>query len=208
MRKKISFFTAIFILINLIQPKEATAVMVDRMVLDCGEEAPARILASEVYRQTFVSEANSFGIISVKFANYQDISDDSLIFRFKELNSNDWYFEYTHRVDQMLDNKFFTFGIPPITNALGKEYVFELESISGKPDDSIGVFLSQNDCHEGVLTLNDKPQGKDIIFKLVEGVPAQTQLKNDIIHRLSDDPLFFVLWFAITAVTLALLLKK
>jgi|GEM_PF-2900278 len=195
MKKTAKFFVliSVFIVTTVSSPHTASAVMVDQMVPYCPEASPKRILAGETYSQKFISETNEFGIVAVKFTNYLDISDDSLVFRIKEKNSKDWYFEYTYKVDQMQNDEFFTFGIPPITNALGKEYVFELESLSGKPDNSIGVYV----CEES----------GDLVFKLVQGVSAFEQLKNDIFFQINSDIGFFLLWLLLTTAFLIKIVK-
>lgn len=201
-------FTVFLAFITLAAAQDANALMVDQMTLNCQKEVPVKILEGDLYHQTFVSQADAFGIVAIKFANYQDISQDLLVFRIKELGADDWHFEYTYKVDQMQDNQYFTFGIPQISNAKDKAYVFELESISGQPDDSIGVFISTDDClQEGTLTINGQESESDIVFKLVQGVPAQKKLYEDIFFHLSKDTGFFVFW-TVAITTLAVLTKK
>lgn len=196
MKKTAKFFVliSVFIVTTVSSPHTASAIMVDQMVPYCPEASPKRILAGETYSQKFISETNEFGIVAVKFTNYLDISDDSLVFRIKEKNSKDWYFEYTYKVDQMQNDKFFTFGIPPITNALGKEYVFELESLSGKPDNSIGVYV----CEES----------GDLVFKLVQGVSADKQLIIDLKNKIKTDITFFIFWICSIAIIVTLLTNR
>ncbi len=188
MIKKINLFLVVFISLWLLYLNEVQAIMVNKMQTYCENQIPKRILEEEIVRQEFVSETDEFGIVAIKFTNYLDISDDSLIFRIKEKNSKDWYFEYTYKVDQMQNDEFFTFGIPPITNALGKEYVFELESLSGQPDDSIGIYMCENTG--------------DVVFKLIQGVPALRQLTNDVLFRIKSDLGFFMLWSLVIGVLL------
>lgn len=196
MKKTAKFFVliSVFIVTTVSSPHTASAIMVDQMVPYCPEASPKRILAGETYSQKFISETNEFGIVAVKFTNYLDISDDSLVFRIKEKNSKDWYFEYTYKVDQMQNDEFFTFGIPPITNALGKEYVFELESLSGKPDNSIGVYI----CKEN----------EDILFKLAQGMPAQKQLLKDVVFKIRSDTGFASFLTILIGLVIALITKK
>lgn len=190
MLKKINLFLVVFISLWILYLNEVQAMMIDKMQIACDNQVSKRILEDDIIHQTFVSETDEFGIVAIKFTNYLDISDDSLIFRIKEKDTEEWHFEYAYQVDQMQNDEYFTFGIPPITKALNKQYVFELESLSGKQDDSIGVYLCEDTG--------------DVVFKLVQGVPALNQLKNDIQFRISSDLGFFILWSLIIG---ALLLK-
>ncbi len=210
MAKKIKSILFLIILAFLAQTatQNANAIMVDQMAFNCQEETPVRILKGNIYSQTFVSQTEAFGIVAVKFANYQDISQDLLIFRIKELGADNWYFEYTYKVDQIQDNQFFTFGIPQIANAKDKAYVFELESISGQQDDSIGVFISTENCfQDGTLTINGHESESDIIFKLAQGVPAKEQLLKDLFDLIAKDYSFFAFWVVVELLIIFLLIS-
>lgn len=172
----------------LISTKDAKAIMVDKMVVFCEDQKIERVLAGDIYKQTFISETDEFGIIAVKFSNFSDISSDVLIFRIKESGQDGWYYENHYKVDQFQNDQYFPFGFPVISNALGKVYVFELESLSGTPDDSIGFFL----CEES----------DDVVFKLVQGAPALRQLTNDVLFRIKSDLGFFILWSLVITVLL------
>lgn len=82
---------------------------------------------------------NGMGTIWIRFYNYNRDNDDSVIFRIKEKDSSDWYFENKQSTSQFLPNKFFPFGFPVINNSKNKTYVFEVESLHGKPKNSISI---------------------------------------------------------------------
>lgn len=87
----------------------------------------------------FTALENNLGIVSVRFYNFQRISDDSVVFRIKEKNQQKWFYQQTYSVNQFQPDGLFTFGFPIIPNSLGKEYEFEVQSLKGKPEDAIGL---------------------------------------------------------------------
>jgi len=205
---KISKSLILALIIFFINTTGAKAIMVDKMVVSCKDQKIERVLAGDIFNQSFVSETDEFGIVAVKFSNFSDTSSDVLIFRIKESSQDGWYYESHYKVDQFQNDQYFPFGFPVISNALGKEYIFELESLSGTVNDSIGVHLSQDDCYkEGALHINKTPTNKDIIFKTIQGVPFIKQLKNDIFLHISNDLGFFLFWSA-TMAAIILLIRK
>lgn len=94
-----------------------------------GEKVEGAITATE----------NNLGIIAVRFETYGRKNTDSLIFRLKEKNENEWYYvnEYESRLFQ--GYPLFPFGFPIITHSKGKTYIFELESLRGKPGNAIAI---------------------------------------------------------------------
>jgi len=206
---KLASSLVITLIIFFAKATSVDAIMVDKMVVSCEDQKIERMLAGDIYKQTFISETDEFGIIAVKFSNFSDISSDVLIFRIKESGQDGWYYENRYKVDQIQNDQFFPFGIPHVTAALGKEYAFELESTAGIPDDSIGIYLSQNDCTQtGQLIKNEVQNQKNIVFKLIEGVPFQQQLANDISKNATDDIRFTLVWLLSIAVVFALFIRK
>ena len=90
----------------------------------------------------FTAKENNLGIIAVRFYNFNNISNDVVIFRLRQAGSSQWIYENTYKVDQFQPNKLFTFGFPVIANSKGKIYEFDITSIMGKKNDAIGLSTS------------------------------------------------------------------
>ncbi len=175
-----AFFILIFL--SFIIPAPVKALMADVFEVNDNKAIPIRILKGDVYRQEFLSPVDSFGIIAVKFSNNEKINQDSLIFRIKEVDEKDWYYENQYKTDQFQNNHFFTFGFPKITGALNKSFVFEIESLAGVEDDSVSIFLTPK---------------KDLVFKLIKEEPAKKLIIHDFQLHLRQDPKFFVFWLSL-----------
>jgi hypothetical protein len=192
----------IFIFLALMAATPTRALMADVFEVNHSQAKPVRILKGEVYQQSFLSTADSFGIIAVKFSNNNKINQDLLTFRIKEENDKDWFYENQYKTDQFQNNQFFTFGFPKIDNAQGKTFVFEIESRLGLEDDSVSLFLTPNDSYqEGQLWRDNQEQEKDMVFKLIKEEPAKKLIIQDLQLKLKEDPKFFVFWLSLIFLT-------
>lgn len=193
----------------LVMATPASALMADIFEVSSEPMLTERILKGDIYRQTFVSQSDDFGIVAVRFSNNNKINDDYLIFRIKEERQPGWYYENKYKVDQFQDGQFFTFGFPVITNAHGKNFVFEIESMRGAEENSVSVYLTKEDNYaKGEAFKNDERLGVDLSFKVVKEAPARQMIKKDFIGKLKQDPVFFVLWGLLSLSFAALLFKK
>lgn len=177
---------AIFIFLSFLTALPVKALMADVFEVNNSQAKPIRILKGDIYQQEFLSPAESFGIIAVKFSNNNKINQDSLIFRIKEIDEKDWFYENHYKTDQFQNNQFFTFGFPKITEATNQKFVFEIESIAGTNEDSVSIFLTPD---------------KDVVFKLIKEEPAKKLISQDLRARFEQDRLFFLTWLAIMIVT-------
>jgi hypothetical protein len=85
------------------------------------------------------AKADNLGIVAVRFNTYSRNNTDELLFRIKEKNSNNWYYENTYDTGTFLDGEYFTFGFPRIKESNGKQYIFELYSLQGEEGDSVSL---------------------------------------------------------------------
>jgi hypothetical protein len=201
--------SVVLIILMLVTTAPARALMADVFEVSSEPMSTERILKGDIYRQTFVSQSDDLGIVAVRFSNNNRINDDYLIFRIKEENQPEWYYENKYKVDQFQDGQFFTFGFPVITNAYGKTFVFEIESIEGTEENSASVYLTKEDNYtKGEAFKNDESLGVDLSFKVVKEAPAGEMIKKDFIRKLKEDAVFFTAWGILTLIVLGLLLKK
>ena len=97
------------------------------------------LLKGQKLQGTFTANDNYLGQVSIRFYNFGRINPDSVIFRIKEQEQSNWYYEGTYKTDQFQPDMLFPFGFPIINNSKGKAYLFEVESLNGLPEHSIGL---------------------------------------------------------------------
>ncbi len=99
----------------------------------------SRLLAGNSVKNTFIAEYDNLGTLAFRFDNHHRLNSDWVWFRFKEVGEPDWYYEEKYNTDQFNPDYYFTIGFPVIRNSSGKNYEFELESISGTAENSISL---------------------------------------------------------------------
>ncbi len=97
------------------------------------------LVKGEKMQGMFTASDNYLGQVSVRFYNFQRINPDSVIFRIKEQGQGKWYYEGTYKTDQFQPDMLFPFGFPIINDSKGKTYSFEVESLNGIAEHSIGI---------------------------------------------------------------------
>lgn len=97
------------------------------------------LLAKQKVSAEFRAKEDNLGIVSVRFYNFQRISNDVVVFRIKEKSQKEWFYENKYKVDQFQSNDFFTFGFPIIDNSKDKTYYFEIQSTAGMKGDAIAI---------------------------------------------------------------------
>lgn len=97
------------------------------------------LLSSDVVRGELKALSNYLGIVKVRFTNFGRINDNTVIFRVKEKNQKQWYYENEYKTNQFQDHGYFPFGFPPIQDSMNKEFVFEITSENATPGDAVGI---------------------------------------------------------------------
>lgn len=103
-----------------------------------------KIFTKKKNKISFIAKYNNLGTIAIFFDNYQNINKDWVWFRIKEKNTNDWYYQNKYNTDQFNPDHRFTFGFPIINKSKNREYIIEIESISGTLQNSVS-FHSKSD---------------------------------------------------------------
>lgn len=86
---------------------------------------------------------NNLGIVLVRFAQLALKVSDTVMFRIKQEGQEKWYYENNYRANQFQSNEYFTFGFPPIPDSRDKEYIFEIESLTGTDKNGVGISLQK-----------------------------------------------------------------
>lgn len=97
------------------------------------------LLAKKVISGNFIAQTNNLGIIAIPFNTKDKKINDKIIFRLKQINKNEWYYQRTYKADQIQNNAPFPFGFPIIKNSKDISYAFEVESLNGVPNNSLSV---------------------------------------------------------------------
>lgn len=97
------------------------------------------LLKGEKLKGEFTASENNFGILLVKFIQLSAKVSDNIVFRIKEKDKSNWYYENGYKANQFQPDQYFTFGFPPIINSKNNAYVFEIESLSGTYKNGVGL---------------------------------------------------------------------
>jgi len=97
------------------------------------------LLSGNVIRGEFKTKENNLGIVSIRFTTFNRINYDELIFRIKEKGEKKWYYLNKYKSKEFGGYDLFPFGFPIINNSKGKSYIFELESLGGKPKNAVAI---------------------------------------------------------------------
>lgn len=90
----------------------------------------------------FTAEENNLGIIAVRFRSYQRVAyddEDNIIFRLKEKNAHDWYYQHTYKSGLFYLVPFYPFGFPEIADSKNKTYVFDIVSTQGNDYNAVSI---------------------------------------------------------------------
>ncbi len=103
------------------------------------QKKEGELLKGEIVSGEISANYDQLGIIGIRFITSNRINNDQLEFRLKEKDSSNWYYRAKYNTDQFQPNQIFPFGFPPITSSAGKEYYFEIESLSGSHKNAVIV---------------------------------------------------------------------
>ena len=96
------------------------------------------LVKQKIYGE-FKAHDNYLGIVIFDFNTFNRTNLDTIVFRIKEKKSKNWYAINKYKVDRFKNGFNYPFGFPVISNSKNNTYYFEIESLYGKPGDSIGV---------------------------------------------------------------------
>lgn len=173
---------------------------------------PIEIINKPIYKGNIISgilisDKANLAAISIRFFNHNRINEDSVIFRIKEKNTSNWYYENTYRTDQFLPDHFFHFGFPTIPDSNNKEFYFEIESINGQEENAISLSKKKP------LILSQYQLTKEELVKKPQIIPSLTidNFRNIINSPSSQKEIVTILlpfYFYTFLILLSFLIKK
>ncbi|MBT3249270.1 MAG: hypothetical protein HN846_00375 [Candidatus Pacebacteria bacterium] len=99
----------------------------------------SELQGGNVLKGYFKARNNFLGIISIEFKKGTSPVYDQVLFRIRELGSEEWLAENTYDTRQFYYINKFPLGFPIIENSKGKTYEFEMSSQLGTSEESIAV---------------------------------------------------------------------
>lgn len=140
-----------------------------------------KLLAGDKITGEFQSEDNFLGIVEIRFLTYGKVSSDSYIFRMKEKSDKEWYYINTYKAREFGGYPLFPFGFPIIADSKNKKYYFELESLSGRSKDAVGISMIEpvivvKHVFNREYLLNHKEELALFLFKKVKELSQETNM--------------------------------
>lgn len=140
------------------------------------------LLAGDKVIGEFKSEDNFLGIVEIRFLTYGKISSDSYTFRIKEKSDKEWYYSNVYKAKEFGGYPLFPFGFPIITNSKGKIYYFELESLSGRSRNAVGISAIEpvilvKDAFNRTYLLDHKEELALFLFKKIKEIVQETNMQ-------------------------------
>ncbi len=90
-----------------------------------------------------VSKYNGLGTVLVRFTNSNRDSNDELLFELFDNDKGKLIYSALHKTDQFQPDRFFPFGIPPISESAGTNYTIQLTSQNGSTGS--GIYFSRTE---------------------------------------------------------------
>lgn len=186
---------------HLLAPTKTLAFGVPVVEVEAREE---RVLLTEhdSIGQSFRSPVVEFGSIEIRFDvdRFRWRDTGRVVFRIKELDDTDWWYEASYDLLDFYHQARYPFGFPPITNALGKDFVFELawEGKFQTTTPHVAVFVrGDNFYKDGQLWLDAQPQPSydmDFVVVATDKQSFWQALTKDIQDRYHAQPIFWWSW--------------
>lgn len=155
--------------------------------------------------QTFLARRPGLAAVDIQLVTFQRQNDPDLVFTVSEESRPQ---KMLHTVvvdaDQVLDNRFFRFEFPPISQSEGRRYVARLESPDGRPGNAFSAWVGACACYdEGMLFVDGGPRpDEDLAMQIVYST-GSAPVGEELVNRLSQyKPFFFK---GIALVTLGLI---
>jgi len=122
---KVGLFLLAFLPLVFAKPVQAAKVP----ILEENSQEKVLLEAGAVYQNSFIANSDNFGALDLKFDTSRSSEQKYLIFRLKADGAEDWYYQNRYDVADFYNNAFYPFGFPPISDTLGKKFIYEVELI-------------------------------------------------------------------------------
>jgi len=141
-----------------------------------------------IYQNQFTVVTSEFGSLDLKFDTGRSRENHQLLFRLKEINSSNWYYQATYNTADFYNHAFYPIGFPTITYAMNKTYLYEVE-ILDQPDLPFAIY------HNSYVV------SKEGSLKELSSL-----IKQDLTAKWTNQQPFFIFWLSLLAINLVALL--
>lgn len=163
-----------------------------------------------VVKGTINADADYLSLITVRFANTEELSGESQ-FRIKNILDKDWYQIATISASNYNVYPLYVFGFPTIKNSANQRYVFEISMSEGagsslKLSNKFPILTSQYQYPKSILLENKALLIKFIVKKLSYYIFGESALKVFTVFNIPF--LLYLLYISISSKILPEKLKK
>lgn len=96
-------------------------------VAEQSSENKVLLELNQPYIATFTASVAEFGALDLKFDTSRSQAPRLIAFRLKFADSSSWLYENTYQAADFYNRSFYPFGFPVVTDALGRELIYEVE---------------------------------------------------------------------------------
>ena len=138
------------------------------------------LFAKKTILENFTAQSDNLGILLIPFNTHNKSVDDKIVFRLKNAGAKKWLYQGTYDTNQIQTNVPFPVGFPIITYSINKLYTFEIESLHGRPGESIALsktepyFYTKYKFSKAELIKNPKILFQFIFIKTITQLPYLT----------------------------------
>ncbi len=129
--------------------------------------SPGEMYGDNRFGQTFVACCADLYRIDIVMSTYGRRNTKDVVFRLKEgLTAQPDMVSLQFNASKVIDEAWYSFVFPPISDSIGKEFYFYLESPASEPGNAITVMGQEGDPYsDGQAFINGQPAPGDVAFR-------------------------------------------
>lgn len=156
--------------------------------------------------QSFLATKDKLSRIDIRLATYARENTHEIIFELREAGAQEPVVSQIIQAQSIKNNAYHSFHFDPITNSLGRTYIFTLSSPESKPGNAITAWYHTDDLYEnGTIFLDEKPGEGDLRFRIFY-TKSLREVAVLIFKRITEDWIFFIFWCLLLMVTASTIL--
>ncbi len=156
--------------------------------------------------QSFVATQDDLSRIDIMLATYARENTHEIIFELREAEAQNPAIIQTIKAQSIKNNAYHSFRFDPISNSIGRTYIFSLSSPGSEPGNAITAWYHTDDVYsDGTAFINDSAIQGDLRFRVYHSY-SLTELSLFIFKRITHDRIFFIFWCLLLIVTVSTIL--
>ncbi len=197
MKKIILFFSFIFLSFNA--NVLASKTIIDESLSETNNLPLSNFLNLEnkkTYQKELSVSKNNFGMLDL-LIKMQNLDDDGIIFRIKEVGDENWHYENFYDSEFFNQGLYYSFGFNPFNDSENKKYLVEIEPVDINQNNSIKLFLNNKNQDSWTWRAAIDQNFKEIL---------KTKFASEWRNKISSQRPFFIFWFFLLGLNLSVLL--